>query len=71
MALAAGPVAAALITGNTVVLKGAAATSWAGRIARRLRCGDAEVSAGRVFDSLPARVERSARRSSTIRSLPG
>jgi 1-pyrroline-5-carboxylate dehydrogenase len=32
IALAAGPVAAALITGNTVVLKGAAATPWAGRL---------------------------------------
>jgi len=32
MALAAGPVAAALVTGNTVVLKGATATPWAGRL---------------------------------------
>ncbi len=32
LALAAGPVAAALITGNTVVLKGASATPWAGRL---------------------------------------
>ena len=32
VALAAGPVAAALITGNTVVLKGATATPWAGRL---------------------------------------
>ncbi|HKD52659.1 MAG TPA: aldehyde dehydrogenase family protein [Steroidobacteraceae bacterium] len=32
IALAAGPVAAALITGNTVVLKGASATPWAGRL---------------------------------------
>jgi len=32
LALAAGPVAAALITGNTVVLKGATATPWAGRL---------------------------------------
>lgn len=31
-ALAAGPVAAALITGNTVVLKGATVTPWAGRL---------------------------------------
>ncbi|HVW68841.1 MAG TPA: aldehyde dehydrogenase family protein [Steroidobacteraceae bacterium] len=31
-ALAAGPVAAALITGNTVVLKGAPTTPWAGRL---------------------------------------
>jgi len=32
LALAAGPVAAALVTGNTVVLKGASATPWAGRL---------------------------------------
>jgi acyl-CoA reductase-like NAD-dependent aldehyde dehydrogenase len=32
IALAAGPVAAALITGNSVVLKGATATPWAGRM---------------------------------------
>jgi acyl-CoA reductase-like NAD-dependent aldehyde dehydrogenase len=32
IALAAGPAAAALITGNTVVLKGASATPWAGRL---------------------------------------
>jgi acyl-CoA reductase-like NAD-dependent aldehyde dehydrogenase len=32
IALAAGPVAAALMTGNTVVLKGATATPWAGRL---------------------------------------
>ena len=32
LALAGGPVAAALITGNTVVLKGASATPWAGRL---------------------------------------
>jgi acyl-CoA reductase-like NAD-dependent aldehyde dehydrogenase len=32
IALAAGPVAAALITGNTVVLKGATVTPWAGRL---------------------------------------
>ncbi|HEY8053846.1 MAG TPA: aldehyde dehydrogenase family protein [Steroidobacteraceae bacterium] len=32
VALAAGPVAAALITGNTVVLKAATATPWAGRL---------------------------------------
>jgi acyl-CoA reductase-like NAD-dependent aldehyde dehydrogenase len=31
-ALAGGPVAAALVTGNTVVLKGASETPWAGRI---------------------------------------
>ncbi len=31
-ALAGGPVAAALVTGNTVVLKGATATPWAGRM---------------------------------------
>lgn len=32
LALGAGPVAAALTTGNTVVLKGATATPWAGRL---------------------------------------
>ncbi|HEX7112067.1 MAG TPA: aldehyde dehydrogenase family protein, partial [Mizugakiibacter sp.] len=32
LALAGGPVAAALITGNTVVLKGATDTPWAGRM---------------------------------------
>lgn len=32
LALAGGPVAAALVTGNTVVLKGAASTPWAGRL---------------------------------------
>ena len=32
LALAAGPIAAALITGNTVVAKGATATPWAGRL---------------------------------------
>jgi acyl-CoA reductase-like NAD-dependent aldehyde dehydrogenase len=32
IALAGGPVAAALITGNTVVLKGATDTPWAGRL---------------------------------------
>jgi acyl-CoA reductase-like NAD-dependent aldehyde dehydrogenase len=32
LALAGGPVAAALVTGNTVVLKGATATPWAGRM---------------------------------------
>jgi acyl-CoA reductase-like NAD-dependent aldehyde dehydrogenase len=31
-ALASGPVAAALVTGNTVVLKGASDTPWAGRL---------------------------------------
>ena len=31
-ALAGGPVAAALVTGNTVVLKGAAETPWSGRL---------------------------------------
>ena len=31
-ALAGGPVAAALVTGNTVVLKGASETPWAGRM---------------------------------------
>jgi len=32
LALAGGPVAAALVTGNTVVLKGATDTPWAGRL---------------------------------------
>ena len=32
LALAGGPVAAALVTGNTVVLKGATVTPWAGRM---------------------------------------
>ncbi|HKE43122.1 MAG TPA: aldehyde dehydrogenase family protein [Steroidobacteraceae bacterium] len=32
LALASGPTAAALVTGNTVVLKGATATPWAGRM---------------------------------------
>jgi len=32
LALAGGPVAAALVTGNTVVLKGASVTPWAGRL---------------------------------------
>jgi 1-pyrroline-5-carboxylate dehydrogenase len=32
LALAGGPVAAALVTGNTVVLKGASSTPWAGRL---------------------------------------
>jgi len=32
VALAGGPTAAALVTGNTVVLKGASATPWAGRM---------------------------------------
>lgn len=50
IALAAGPVAAALITGNTVVLKGATATPWAGRLlADCIR--DAGVPAG-VFNYL-------------------
>jgi len=50
IALAAGPVAAALITGNTVVLKGATATPWAGRLlADCIR--DAEVPPG-VFNYL-------------------
>jgi 1-pyrroline-5-carboxylate dehydrogenase len=50
IALAAGPVAAALITGNTVVLKGATATPWAGRLlADCLR--DAGLPAG-VFNYL-------------------
>jgi acyl-CoA reductase-like NAD-dependent aldehyde dehydrogenase len=50
IALAAGPTAAALITGNTVVLKGATATPWAGRLlADCLR--DAKLPAG-VFNYL-------------------
>src|SRR5262249_48294320 len=50
IALAAGPTAAALITGNTVVLKGATATPWAGRLlADCLR--DADLPAG-VFNYL-------------------
>lgn len=50
IALAAGPVAAALITGNTVVLKGATATPWAGRLlADCVR--DAEIPPG-VFNYL-------------------
>ena len=49
-ALAGGPVAAALVTGNTVVLKGASTTPWAGRLlADCLR--DAGVPAG-VFNYL-------------------
>jgi acyl-CoA reductase-like NAD-dependent aldehyde dehydrogenase len=49
-ALAGGPVAAALVTGNTVVLKGAPATPWAGRLlADCIR--DAGVPAG-VFNYL-------------------
>src|SRR5205814_1249240 len=32
LALAGGPVAAALVTGNTVIVKGATATPWAGRL---------------------------------------
>lgn len=50
LALAGGPVAAALVTGNTVVLKGATATPWAGRLlADCIR--DAELPAG-VFNYL-------------------
>lgn len=49
-ALAGGPVAAALVTGNTVVLKGSPATPWAGRLlADCLR--DAGLPAG-VFNYL-------------------
>src|SRR6516164_1226580 len=49
-ALAGGPVAAALVTGNTVVLKCASATPWAGRLlADCLR--DAELPPG-VFNYL-------------------
>ncbi|MBS0364623.1 MAG: aldehyde dehydrogenase family protein [Proteobacteria bacterium] len=52
LALAAGPTAAALVTGNTVVLKGSAATPWAGRLlADCIR--DAGVPAG-VFSYLGA-----------------
>ena len=50
LALAAGPTAAALITGNTVVVKGASATPWADRLlADCIR--DAGVPAG-VFNYL-------------------
>lgn len=50
LALAGGPVAAALVTGNTVVLKGATETPWAGRLlADCIR--DAGVPAG-VFNYL-------------------
>jgi len=50
LALAAGPAAAALITGNTVVVKGASATPWADRLlADCIR--DAGVPAG-VFNYL-------------------
>lgn len=50
LALAGGPVAAALVTGNTVVLKGATDTPWAGRLlADCIR--DAGVPAG-VFNYL-------------------
>jgi 1-pyrroline-5-carboxylate dehydrogenase len=50
LALAAGPSAAALVTGNTVVLKGSAVTPWAGRLlADCIR--DAGVPAG-VFNYL-------------------
>ena len=46
-ALAGGPVAAALVTGNTVVLKGASETPWSGRLlADCLR--DAGITAGRL-----------------------
>ncbi len=56
LALAGGPVAAALVTGNTVVLKGATDTPWAGRfLAECLR--DAGVPPG-VFNYVmgPGRV---------------
>src|SRR6185436_20404294 len=50
LALAAGPTAAALVTGNTVVVKGSTDTPWAGRwIADCIR--DAELPAG-VFNYL-------------------
>jgi acyl-CoA reductase-like NAD-dependent aldehyde dehydrogenase len=68
IALAAGPTAAALITGNTVVLKGATATPWAGRLlADCLR--DAGLPAG-VFNYLSGSRATSAQRSSIIRSPP-
>jgi len=52
-ALAGGPVAAALVTGNTVVLKGATDTPWSGRLlADCLR--DAGIPAG-VFNYLSGR----------------
>jgi acyl-CoA reductase-like NAD-dependent aldehyde dehydrogenase len=47
-ALAGGPVAAALVTGNTVVLKGATDTPWSGRMLADCLC-DAGVPAG-VFN---------------------
>jgi 1-pyrroline-5-carboxylate dehydrogenase len=50
LALAGGPVAAALVTGNTVVLKGATATPWAGRLLADC-ARDAGVPAG-VFNYL-------------------
>src|SRR5665213_324678 len=54
-ALAGGPVAAALVTGNTVVLKGASDTPWAGRLlADCLR--DADIPPG-VFNYISGRGE--------------
>src|SRR5579871_348383 len=50
LALAAGPTAAALVTGNTVVLKGAEETPWAGRLLAEL-LRDAGLPAG-VFNYL-------------------
>ena len=68
-ALAGGPVAAALVTGNTVVLKGASETPWAGRmLADCLR--DAGIAAGRVQLPDGAGRARSAMRSCSIRARP-
>ena len=67
-ALAGGPTAAALVTGNTVVLKGASETPWAGRLlADCLR--DAGLAARRVqlSDGARRRRRRCARAASTIR----
>ena len=59
LALAGGPVAAALVTGNTVVLKGASDTPWAGRLlADCMR--DAGLAAGRL--QLPVRLRARCRR---------
>ena len=69
MALAAGPVAAALVTGNTVVLKGASETPWAGRLlADCIR--DAGLPTG-VFNYLSGSSDAIGARSSIIRSQPG
>ncbi|MEW5984191.1 MAG: aldehyde dehydrogenase family protein [Acidobacteriota bacterium] len=50
LALAGGPTAAALVTGNTVVLKGSSDTPWAGRLLADC-IGDAGIPAG-VFNYL-------------------